>query len=77
MDNLFKRGIFTVVIPVKGETDNYEVTVKFEGFLDELHKQMKTYKDFDIKTIMKVLTGCFDNDNVYIFCSCPDNKYRF
>lgn len=72
MNNLFKKGIFTVIIPVRGETDNYEVTIRFEGVVDELHKQMRTYKDFDIKTVMKTLTGCFDRQNVFMHCSCPD-----
>jgi len=38
MDDLFKRGKFTIVIPVQGETDNYEVKIITTGFLEELHK---------------------------------------
>jgi len=77
MDSLFKKGSFSVIIPVRGETDNYEVTIRFEGVVDELHKQMDRFGKFDIKTVMKALTSCFDGENVYLHCSCPDFCYRF
>ena len=77
MDDLFKRGKFTIVIPVQGETDNYEVKIITTGFLEELHKQMAISKNFDLKTVTKTLTSCFDRDDVFIYCTCPDTKYRF
>lgn len=72
MDDLFKRSKFSIVIPVKGETDDYEVKIVSTGFLDELHKQMALSKKFDVKTILKTLTGCFDREDIYMSCSCPD-----
>lgn len=72
MDDLFKRGKFGITIPVRGETNNYEVKIVSEGFLDELHKQMAITKKFDVKTILKTLTGCFDREDVYMYCTCPD-----
>ena len=72
MDDLFKRGKFTIVIPVQGETNNYEVKIITTGFLEELHKQMAISKNFDLKTVTKTLTSCFDRDDVFIYCTCPD-----
>ena len=52
MNKLFKENILTVNIAVRGETDNYIVKIKFGGFLDLLHKELKEILDicdkFDI-----------------------------
>ena len=36
MNKLFKDNILDVVVKVKGETDDYNVTMSFTGFLDEI-----------------------------------------
>lgn len=76
MESLFKYSILTVNIPVQGETDNYLVRIKFGGFLDELHKILKQTNKFDLKSTTRALINCFDRDDVYIHCTCPDWQYR-
>ena len=44
MDKIFKEGIVTVDINVKGETDSYNVKISFGGFLDLLHTDTTTTK---------------------------------
>lgn len=71
MQSLFKYGILTVNIPVRGETDNYLVRIKFGGFLEELHKRLKNSNNkFDLKTVTRALIDCFDREDVYIHCTC-------
>jgi len=78
MDKLFKDGICTVNIRVQGETDTYIVTIKFGGFLDLLHTQMKTNNNkCDLRTITRALVNGFNQEDVYIHCTCPDATYRF
>lgn len=76
MDSLFRNGILTVNIEVNGETDNYIVTIKFGGFLDELKKILHS-QDFNLRAVTRALINAFNRDDVYIHCSCPDWQYRF
>lgn len=77
MNKLFKSGIITVEISVKGETDTYEVKISFGGFLDILHDQLKARNDkFDLQTITKTLVVGFNRSDVYVHCTCPDARYR-
>ena len=41
MNSVFFDGILTVNIPVKGETANYLVRIKFGGFMDLLQEEAK------------------------------------
>jgi len=41
MNQLFKQDILQVNIPVVGETDEYTVTIKLEGVVAELQKNIK------------------------------------
>ena len=76
MNNLFKNNILDVVIDVKGETDNYQVKIKFANFLDELHSELKRNQIFNFRTVARALIRSFNGENVYIHCSCPDWRYR-
>lgn len=75
MNQLFKEGILTVTIRVRGETDDYQVKVSFGGILDELRKELKD-KDLDLRIVIRSLIRAFNNNDVYIHCNCPDAKYR-
>lgn len=78
MNSLFKDNILTVGVEVKGETDNYIVTVSFGGFLDKVQEQLEKTNNFlSLRTIIRALVEAFNSDNVYIRCSCPDFQYRF
>lgn len=77
MNQLFKDNILTVNIEVKGETNDYIVSISFGGFLDNVKEQLERNDGIlDLKIILRALINSFNSDNVYIHCSCPDWKYR-
>ena len=77
MNDLFKNNLLTVDIPVRGETDNYHVKLKFSGILDSIQKRVQANNDtLELRNIIQAITDCFNRNDVYIFCSCPDWKYR-
>ena len=78
MNTFFKKDILIVNVPVKGETDNYIVKVKFEGVLEEIRKNVESNNNkLDYRTIAQSLSRVFNSENVYLNCSCPDYKFRF
>ncbi len=78
MNDLFKKDILQVNIPVVGETDEYTVTIKFEGVVAEIQKNIKNNSNkFEFRTIIQALTKVFNTADVYVKCTCPDFKYRF
>jgi hypothetical protein len=78
MNALFKQDILQVNIPVVGETDEYTVTIKLEGVVAELQKNIKNNQNkFEFRTIIQALTKVFNTSDVWVKCTCPDFKYRF
>ena len=78
MNSLFRTNILTVNIEVKGETNDYIVTISFGGFLDILHEYIERDKgEINLRTIVRALVDAFNRDNVFIHCSCPDWRFRF
>jgi hypothetical protein len=78
MNKVFKQDILQVNIPVVGETDEYTVTIKIEGVISEIQKNIKNNGNkFEYRTIIQALTKVFNTTDVYVKCSCPDFKYRF
>jgi hypothetical protein len=78
MNSLFKQDILQVNIPVIGESDEYIVTIKLEGVIAELQKNIKNNGNkMEFRSIIQALTKIFNTTDVYIKCSCPDAKYRF
>ena len=78
MNYLFKQDILQVSIPVVGETDEYTVTIKIEGVIAEIQKNIKNNGNkFEYRTIIQALTKVFNTTDVYVKCTCPDFKYRF
>jgi hypothetical protein len=78
MNQLFKQDILQVNIPVVGETDEYTVTIKLEGVIAELQKNIKNNQNkFEFRTIIQALTKVFNTSNIWVRCTCPDFKYRF
>lgn len=78
MNSLFKQDILLVKIPVVGENDEYTVTIKLEGVVNEIQKNIKNNSNkLEYRTIIQALTKVFNTSDVYIKCSCPDAKYRF
>lgn len=78
MNKVFKQDILQVSIPVVGETDEYTVTIKIEGVIAEMQKNIKNNGNkMEFRTIIQSLTKVFNTTDVYVKCSCPDFKYRF
>ena len=78
MNKLFKQDILQVNIPVVGENDEYTVTIKLEGVIAELQKNIKNNSNkLEFRSIIQALTKIFNVADVYVKCSCPDFKYRF
>ena len=78
MNKLFKEDTLIVNIPVIGETDQYTVTIKMEGVISEIAKNIKNNNNkLEYKTILQALTKIFNTANVYVKCTCDDYKYRF
>ena len=44
MNDLFKKDLLQVNIPVVGETDEYTVTIKIDGVLAEIQKHIKNHE---------------------------------
>lgn len=78
MNKFFKEDILEVAIPVTGETDSYTVTIRMEGVVKEIARNVKSNKNkLEFRTIVQSLTKIFNTANIYVKCSCPDYKYRF
>lgn len=78
MNKLFKQDILQVNIPVVGENEEYTVTIKIEGVVAEIQKNIKNNNNkLEFRTIIQALTKVFNTTDVYVKCTCPDFKYRF
>lgn len=78
MNKLFKQDILQVNIPVVGENDEYTVTIKLEGVIAEIQKNIKNNSNkLEYRTIIQALTKVFNTTDVYVKCTCSDFKYRF
>ena len=78
MNDLWKSDVLKVNIPVVGETDEYTVTIKLEGVVAEIQKNIKNNGNkLEFRTIIQSLTKVFNTADVYVRCTCADFKYRF
>lgn len=77
MDAFFKGDILEFGIRVHGETDDYVVTITFEGILKELQREVKGNNNvLNFKCVLRALMMCFNNRDVYVSCTCFDWKFR-
>ena len=78
MDSFWKGDILDFKIKVKGETDDYIITITFENILDELQKEVKANNNkLEFKCVLRALLKAFNGEDVYLNCNCPDFRYRF
>lgn len=78
MNKLFKQDRLEVQIPVVGETDTYNVTIRIDGVVAEIARNIKLSKyKLEFKTIIQSLTKVFNTTDVYVNCTCPDHLYNF
>ena len=79
MDDFFKKDLLRFSVKVNGETDVYFVTIGLFNLLREIQNQIKINKNkLEFKTILIALTRLFNNDDVYVSCTClhPDTKIK-
>ena len=78
MNKLFKQDSLEVVVPVIGETDTYNVTVRMDGVIAEIRKEIKNnHNKLEYKVVVKAVTKVFNVTDVYTKCTCDDFKYNF
>lgn len=78
MNQFFKQDQLDVKIPITGETDSYIVTIRLNGVLAEIAKNIKNNQNkLEYRTIIQALTKIFNTTNIFVNCTCPDFKYRF
>lgn len=78
MNKFFKKNELVVDIPVVGETEDYTVTVKVDGVVTEMAKNIKNnHNQFEYRTVLQAFMKCFNTNDVWTKCTCPDYKYRF
>ena len=78
MNTFWKKDILNLDIKIKGETDDYVVTVEFANILTRIkNKVVQNRNILTIKNIYDSLVEALNSSDVRINCSCPDFKYRF
>lgn len=77
MDALFKRDILTIGIEVQGETNTYTVTMRFQGILNEIQKDVKANNGkLEFKIVARAMSRVYNSGDIQLHCSCPDWVYR-
>lgn len=77
MNKFFKDDELKVGINVKGETNDYVVTIRYNGVLREIEEQIKRNNNtLEFKCVLIALQRVFNSGNVFVSCSCPDWKFR-
>ena len=78
MNKAFKQDVLDFSIKVNGETNDYLVRLSFSGVIDKLKDEIaKNNGKLEFKCVVKALIECFNKNDVYIFCECPDWEFRF
>lgn len=78
MDDFFKADLLTINIPVTGETSEYDVTLKVDGVVSEIAKNIKSNNNkLEYRTIVQAVTKVFNMNQIKVKCSCDDFKYRY
>lgn len=77
MNKVFKEDVLDFHLKIHGETDDYLVRLSFKGVLERLKEQIKRSNGvLDFRIVVRSLIDCFNHNDVYIYCSCPDFHYR-
>lgn len=78
MNLLFKQDVLEVVIPVIGESGSYDVTLRLDGVVAEIAKNIKSNKNrFEFRTVVQSVTKVLNTSDVKVKCTCPDFKFRY
>lgn len=73
MNEFFKNNILNVTVNVQGETDNYQVKIKFGNILTHIHEELQdNNNELNVRVVIRALITSFNDNDVFIHCSCPD-----
>ena len=77
MNAFFKKDELKVGINVHGETDDYIVTIRFNGALRAIADEIKRNKNkLEFKCVLIALQRTFNQGDVFVSCTCKDFQYR-
>ena len=77
MNTFFKKDELKIGINVHGETDDYIVTIRFNGALRAISDEIKRNNNkLEFKCVLIALQRTFNNGDVFVSCTCADWKYR-
>ena len=77
MNNFFKKDELKVGINVHGETDDYVVTIRFNGVLKAIQDEIRRNNGrLEFKCILIALQRTFNTGDVFVSCTCKDWIYR-
>lgn len=78
MNTFWKKDILNFGVKIKGETDDYIVTVEFNNILNRIKERVRRNRNkLDLKIIYDAIVEALNSSDVKINCSCPDHQYRF
>lgn len=78
MNALYHADLLSFIIPIHGETDNYDVEVLFEGVCEDIKKEIKRNNNkIEYKCVYRALINAINRQDIYVACTCPDWHYRF
>lgn len=76
-NELFKAGSLKITLPIKGETDNYETVIFFDGLCDEIKRETaRNNNTLEYKCIFRALLSVLNREDIYISCTCKDWQFR-
>lgn len=77
-DLFLTSGNLVLKYSVKNKYTDYVVLEKAKQvIIDSMKLAGKTTKDIMYSDMMNYLAKCMKNGNMYVYCSCPDFRYRF
>lgn len=78
MTALFVSNLLSFIIPVHGETADYNVEILFEKICDDIKEELKrNHYKLEYKCIYKALINALNRQDILISCTCSDFKFRF
>lgn len=76
-NSLFKADLLNMILPIRGETNDYSVEILFEGICSKLKDELQR-NDFRIeyKVVYRAIVNAINDGDILVSCSCDDWKYR-